>query len=1050
MTGQVGLAVFDEDLNLDLSSRNYNYFYKDFKDEYNLSYSYFSETTSIDELKQNDPNDLIIMSVNIQSYLAKKSEFLNVLDKYSINNVPPSFISLQETWFSSSTNFDLLTIDNYKWHSRSRNNRGGGVATLVRNIFSSEEIHSDLYLDYIFESLILKVSHNNFSCIIVNLYRPPKNINNTQMDSFEESTDISQFFDRLAELLHRLDVYDCPIYISGDHNLNLFSCTTKTSNSNKLLELLIFSGFLNLTYKATRISQSTFSLIDCIAIKNCLNKIQSNQIIVSDLSDHYILVSSFSTSDKLKKPKPSPFFFKRQLKDENIDNLREALRLNNWDEVHSQTNVNSAFSLFITKFIELYDIHCPLKEYKFNKKYMPIQSHMNDFLLNCRSFKQYLFRLKQTNKTAENELRYKQYKNRYNKAVRHAKIHDYHSQIKSAGHDHKKVWKCIKSVIGLKKESNAVEFVEVDNQRVYGATNIANSFNHYFASLGEKLTPNIPTTNYSFRDFLPPPMANSIFVEPLNPVSVFNLIKSLKPKHSCDNDGLSMFLISKIAEGICAPLSSIYNISIQTGVFPDKLTISKTIVIHKGGSLSAMNQFRGVSLIPTLSKPLEKYVYNTVYSFLDSNNYFTPRQFGFRPNYSTIHNALDLYFLVTQTLAAGRSCLSIFVDIQKCFDMVDRDILLSKFENSGIRGPLLSWFKSYYSNRRQRVFFNGEFSTTLEDIIIGILQGSILGVLSFLVMVNDLVASVPPAIADLFADDSQMFLSADNLEQLINLTNECLPKIIGWYSANRLLIHPGKTRIIIYKTPLQRYTPEEHVLKSNPPIFVNLNNIDESIPEKISKICTVPNTSEKSVRHLGIYIDDQLSFQSHFDHLYSKLQKAIFTLKQMRNILDLRHLKLLYNSYVRSHLEYGILMFTACPLSTINPIIKLQKICIRIIEKTNDYRAHTAPLFKKHRILPYPQLLDFNCFIFMHRYKMGKIPEIFNEKWNFQAENHNYNTRFRENFAPRTHHRNFIFNAPLYYLPRKFNQLPLEIKSITNEKEFSREVFNYLLNSIIF
>ena len=170
----------------------------------------------------------------------------------------------------------------------------------------------------------------------------------------------------------------------------------------------------------------------------------------------------------------------------------------------------------------------------------------------------------------------------------------------------------------------------------------------------------------------------------------------------------------------------------------------------------------------------------------------------------------------------------------------------------------------------------------------------------------------------------------------------------------------------------------------------------------------------------------------------------------MRNILDLRHLKLLYNSYVRSHLEYGILMFTACPLSLINPIIKLQKICVRIIEKTNDYRAHTAPLFKKHRILPYPQLLDFNCFIFMHRYKRGKIPEIFNEKWNFQAENHNYNTRFRENFVPRTHPRNFIFNAPLYYLPRKFNQLPIEIKSIVNEKEFSRVVFNYLLNSIIF
>ena len=170
----------------------------------------------------------------------------------------------------------------------------------------------------------------------------------------------------------------------------------------------------------------------------------------------------------------------------------------------------------------------------------------------------------------------------------------------------------------------------------------------------------------------------------------------------------------------------------------------------------------------------------------------------------------------------------------------------------------------------------------------------------------------------------------------------------------------------------------------------------------------------------------------------------------MRNILNKRHLTLLYNSYIKSHLEYGILLFCRCPLSLINPIVKLQKICVRIIDKTDDFRAHTAPLFKKHRILPFPQLMDYNCLIFMHKVKLGKVPPIFNDKWSFQADNHNYFTRSRNNFAPLTHNRNFIFNSPLYYLPRKFNQLPLEIKSIQNEKEFSREVFNHLLNSIIF
>ena len=1038
----------NNDPNLDLCSNIYLNYYNDFQEEFDLSCNYYSESSSISNLKQMSKDDFIAISINIQSYLAKRTEFLNMIDNYVSNSISPSIINIQETWFDSTTNFNLLTINNYKWHSRPRTTRGGGVASLVHNIFSSEELFEDLFLDNIFESLILKLSHGNFTCISVNLYRPPRDINNINSDSIENSPGIVQFFDRFSELLNRLDSFSCPIFLSGDFNLNLFSCTIKTSNSCKLIEHLIFSGFLNLTYKATRISQNSHTLIDLFAAKNCLTNIQCNQVIVSDLSDHFIILFSFSTNNKFKKPKPSPFFSKRLINETNINNLKEALRLNNWDEVHGHTDVNVAYSIFITKFLELFNHHCPLKEMKFNKKFMPQQSHMSPFLLNCRSFKQHLFRLKKANKTYENEQRYKRYRNQYNRAVRTAKINDYHDKIRSAGKDSKKIWNCIKEIIGQKKEQNQIEFVEVNGDKVYGSRNIADSFNKYFSSIAEQLTPNIPTSNYSFRDFLPPPNANSIFVEPLYPVAVFNLIKSLKPKKSLDNDGISMYLLNQLAEGICAPLSSIYNLSIETSTFPDKLKISKTIIIHKSGSLSLMDHFRGVSLIPSLSKPLEKHIFNTMYSFLDNNSYFSCRQFGFRPKYSTIHNALDLYNLVTETLAAGQSCLSIFVDIQKCFDMVDREILLAKFENCGIRGRLLLWFRSYFTNRQQRVFFNNVFSSTFEFISIGILQGSILGVIAFLVMVNDLVSAVPPAIADLFADDSQLFLRASNLNQLIEITNNCLPRIIGWYNANKLIINSKKTKVLIYSTPLQRYSPEEQLIKDNPPLLVDLNNLNESFPDKISKICPIPNDNEKFIKHLGLLIDDTLSFHHHFNNLYNKLNRSIFTLKQMKNILNCRHLKLLYDSYIRSHLEYGIILFSAATQNMINPIVKLQKICVRIIEKTNDFRAHSAPLFKKHKILPFPQLLDYNCLIFMHRYKQGKCPEIFNNKWTFQAENHNYFTRNRTNFAPMSHNRNYIFNAPLYYLPRKFNQLPINLKSIINEKEFSRKVFNYLLNSI--
>ncbi len=84
----------------------------------------------------------------------------------------------------------------------------------------------------------------------------------------------------------------------------------------------------------------------------------------------------------------------------------------------------------------------------------------------------------------------------------------------------------------------------------------------------------------------------------------------------------------------------------------------------------------------------------------------------------------------------------------------------------------------------------------------------------------------------------------------------------------------------------------------------------------------------------------------------------------------------------------------------------------------------------------------------MHRYKNKKCPEVFDDKWSFQSENHNYNTRNRHNYDNPAHSLNYIFNAPLYFFPRKFNHLPINLKTIINEREFSRKVIDHLLNSI--
>lgn len=109
--------------------------------------------------------------------------------------------------------------------------------------------------------------------------------------------------------------------------------------------------------------------------------------------------------------------------------------------------------------------------------------------------------------------------------------------------------------------------------------------------------------------------------------------------------------------------------------------------------------------------------YLTKYSLLHDN------QFGFRPGRSTCDAVLRLVDFIYNSLNAKKHTLSILVDLRKAFDTVPHSILLSKFERYGIRGLPLQWFRSYLSNRTQRVKVNRCLSNS-GDVNCCVFQGS--------------------------------------------------------------------------------------------------------------------------------------------------------------------------------------------------------------------------------------------------------------------------------------------------------------------------------------
>ena len=132
---------------------------------------------------------------------------------------------------------------------------------------------------------------------------------------------------------------------------------------------------------------------------------------------------------------------------------------------------------------------------------------------------------------------------------------------------------------------------------------------------------------------------------------------------------------------------------------------------------------------------MAKLLHSRIFTFFSENNIIYPLHFGFRQQYSTFHALISLN--IRKNLHKRNIGYGIFVDLQKAFDTVEHDILLAKLEHYGICGMVNNWFKSYHFDRKQIVSINGH-SSYQASVKYGVSQGSVFGLLLFLIYINNL------------------------------------------------------------------------------------------------------------------------------------------------------------------------------------------------------------------------------------------------------------------------------------------------------------------------
>uniref|UniRef100_A0A672GUJ2 Reverse transcriptase domain-containing protein n=1 Tax=Salarias fasciatus TaxID=181472 RepID=A0A672GUJ2_SALFA len=432
---------------------------------------------------------------------------------------------------------------------------------------------------------------------------------------------------------------------------------------------------------------------------------------------------------------------------------------------------------------------------------------------------------------------------------------------------------------------------------------------------------------------------------------------------------MNMSLIKQITDVVIEPFKYICNLSFTTGTFPESMKIAKVIPLFKKGNKNDVSNYRPISLLPQLSKILEKLFVIRLNKFIVKHNILSNNQYGFRTNHSTATAIMELAEEITNAMDKKRFLVSVFVDLQKAFDTLDHDILLYKLYKYGIRGVAHEWVKSYLKDRKQFVQIN-DIKSKNGNVTCGVPQGSVLGPVLFLLYINGIDTASSLLKCILFADDTTLYYAGDNINEVLEIVEKEFQNVIKWFNANKLSLNISKTKYMIFS---YRRTDVDTTL--------TVEGIE------------IERTNE--IKFLGVLLDEQLTWKSHIDYVKTKISQTIAVLYKLKESLHNNSLFLLYNSLIIPYLTYCVEVWGNACKTYIEPLFLLQKRAIRVVNGSG-YRDHTNPIFIKLKSLKMKELVELNLLKTMYKAHRKKLP--FNLQNRFAKRDSQYRLRGTEVF----------------------------------------------------
>ena len=866
-----------------------------------------------------------VIHFNVRSLKNKLDDLHNFLLK---TGVTWDVICISETWLQ-----DLITkyydLDNYSLVTTCRKvGEGGGVAIYVHEKYNMSE-RKDLNVDgeACFVEITLPTNSGSGiqNIIVGEIYRPP-------------NYPSKMFFSYLESILDKVINERKVVILAGDFNYNLLE--NNKNDSIFFKNMLGSYGFYQAIWKATRIQGQCESLLDNIFI-NDLSVIKSSGIIIDDLSDHLPIFASMDIVSDMQQKRKQITVFDRQRIPELIDFLSE--RLQNF-----QNNIDP--NIACNQLIQAYEdgIEKYSKTYKPCRRKTPIKPWITPGLLCSINMKNKLYKKALRNKNIANENKYKQYRNMLINIIRDAKKQYISNALEENKNDGKQTWRVLNKLINKRKKSQT-KYPNIfydENEQCFRDDEVVQGFNTFFSSIGVQLENKIPVGNKCPLEFIEEPAYECLDNLPrVTPEHIRKIIKSLNPVGG-GIDRISGFILQGTYEPLISHITFFFNLCLNCAVFPERLKIAVIVPIYKAGQKNRFNNYRPISLLPMFSKILEKIVHTALVSFLNDNNVLNPLQFGFRKLHSTYMPIVHMYDKVTEYLQNNEMTCAIYLDLKKAFDTVSFEILCKKIKKIGIRGAFSKMLESYLSDRHQVLKIEDVVSQK-QMIKMGVPQGSILGPLLFIIYINDICNVTDIGTFYLFADDTAICIHGRSCDELQSKINNLVPKIEEWFYANRLSLNAAKTNYQIYS-------------KAN---TINLNIVFNGM--QIER--------KQCIKYLGILVDENLKWSSHLNSVTSVVSRNLGVMGRAKHCLSPKQMILLYNALVLPHLNYCSIIWGMNYETALGRIVVLQKRAVRMIDK-KPFLHPSTPLFIKHNILRFPEMVKEQCIMILLAYINAKLP----------------------------------------------------------------------------